>query len=115
MHYFLLKGLTKMAAMIRIKWNNPELALFHQGLIRIIVKDEFTRIGLLWGPFSLGKNLKTWAFFQPLIEKMPAKGRRTMVHCENMYEVILLGKPEKERVNKAMIHRRVPEGEEDDA
>lgn len=50
MPYLLLKSLNKMVVVLH-KRKNPKLDLFHQGLIRIIVRDELTRIGLIWEHF----------------------------------------------------------------
>ena len=44
--------------------------LFHQGLIKIIVKDEMKQIGIPWGPFSQSMNTKPWATVLPITKKL---------------------------------------------
>jgi hypothetical protein len=50
MPYYLHKSLTKMVEFMRKK-RNPEIALYHKGLIMIIINVKLERVGVPWSTF----------------------------------------------------------------
>jgi len=53
----LLKSLTKMATAVR-KQENPELGIYHQGLIKMLITAELDRLSIPWDVFSRGIRTK---------------------------------------------------------
>jgi len=49
MPYYLHKSLSKMAEFMRKK-RNPNTALYHKGLIMMIINEESERMGISWTP-----------------------------------------------------------------
>jgi hypothetical protein len=73
MPYFLHRSLSKMAEFLRKK-QNPETALYHRGLIMMIINEELNRLGISWNTF-MGSTLS-----KPKMRTLPPKKRTEKDH-----------------------------------
>jgi hypothetical protein len=68
MPYYLHKSLSKMAEFLRKK-RNPETALYHKGLIMMVISEELNILGVSWSTF-MGSTLT-----KPKMRTLPPKKR----------------------------------------
>jgi hypothetical protein len=56
--YYLLHSLTKMSRAIQKKTKNMDRSLYHHGLIKMIIKHELMKQGMVWSEFLVANGFE---------------------------------------------------------